>query len=275
MSNKLQGIHGLCIEIADQNFTTRLQKICEFFLNTSYGDWGMGSGLKTLDDFSYKLEILDCVTYVEVVLALAKTKPAVNLAEFTDEFTHILRRIQYANGKPEFISRNHFMCIDWIPNNKFIVEDITTTLTPTSLRATAIIDKLNWVLRHKITEQQQPELTTELVDELKPKLSDIPYVATTEFLQHAESFKNRFPECCIVNIVRPNWDLSDTIGTHLNISHLGFAFNSSEDDHIKFYHATSERKCVVQETLFDYMTRFKDSPTVRGFNVLVISPGYL
>ena len=83
-----------------------------------------------------------------------------------------------------------------------------------------------------------------------------------------------FPEYCIVNIVRPNWNLIEKIGTHLNISHLGFAIKDATAQQLKFFHATSEKQKVVQETLHVYMQRQQNSPTIRGINVLAISPGF-
>jgi hypothetical protein len=275
VARKLSEAHELCLTIAVLDDYERLQRLCNFFLGTEYGSWGEGSNLTSLDDFNYKFEKLDCVTYVEMVLALFKTTPVPNAAIFQEIFANNLRRIQYLNGKPQFLSRNHFMCLDWIPNNKYLVEDITPSLTLKCAMATAVIDKLNWVKKHKIMQNSNSTISDEIANSLKPQEISIPYIPTEEFLENQMAFKKKFPAYGIVNIVRPNWDLTEQIGTHMNISHLGFVFNAKDSQQLDFYHASSERKMVVQETLFDYMMRLKDSPTIRGFNVLVISPGYL
>ena len=108
-------------ELADLPLEVRLQEFCHCFLNSKYGGWEDGTDLESMDDFNFRLDTLDCVTYVEVVLALAKTAPG-------SSFTELLKRIHYKNGIPNFISRNHFTSLDWIPNNSFLVEDITQSL---------------------------------------------------------------------------------------------------------------------------------------------------
>lgn len=51
----------------------------------------------------------DCVTYMETVVALARSSK-------TDEFTEWLRAIRYDNGRVQWEQRNHYMT-DWIRNN--------------------------------------------------------------------------------------------------------------------------------------------------------------
>ncbi len=272
MKEQLIELQKICLDLAEHPLQQRLQQLCKHFLGTAYGPWQDGTSLESLDDFNYQLKVLDCVTFVEVVLALAKTRPISNLELFIGEFESILRSIHYASGTANFISRNHFMCCDWIPNNKFMVEDITTSLSPNYKNAVALIDKLAWVQHHPIMSSS--EISPEQTAKLQPITSNIPYIESNEFLNSTQHFINLFPDYSIVNIVRPNWDLTGRIGTHLNISHLGFAFKDRMQNDIIFYHATSEKQIVVQETLPVYLRRFIDSPTIRGFDVLVISPGY-
>jgi len=274
MSIQLTKLHSLCLEVAGKPLYTRLQILSDFFLGVEYGFWPDGSSLESLDDFDYRLDILDCVTFVEVALALAKTEPLENFTEFKQEFENVLRLIHYANGKPNFVSRNHFMSVDWILNNKFIVDDITCSLSDNAKMAEALIDKLTWVKRHKINKNSS-DLPESVIKKFQPQISRLPYIETNELLEQHLRFQNTFPEYCIVNIVRPNWDLTEKIGTHLNVSHLGFTFKDPLTQELSFYHASNDdRFKVVKDTLFGYMNRFKDSPTIKGINVLIITPGY-
>ena len=59
--------------------------------------------------FTISLNGFDCVTYVETILALARSATV-------DEFIAWMRRIRYDGGRPEWKRRNHYM-IFWIRNN--------------------------------------------------------------------------------------------------------------------------------------------------------------
>lgn len=273
MNQKLIPIYILCLDIKNKPFQDQLYAVANYFLGTKYGPWEDGTELESLDDFNVDLETLDCVTFVEVVLALAKTAPAENIEQFEVDFMRLLAQLHYKNGVPNFVSRNHFQCLDWIENNKFCVEDITGVLIKAPSQAVAIIDKLSWLRLHKINQAQELELTSNLEKSFSVQKSQIAYIPTEYFLNSYALFKQSFPEYSIVNIVRPNWDLTEQIGTHLNISHLGFVFKDSKSQDLMFYHASSNPKKVVNELLFTYMERCKDSPTIRGINVLAISPG--
>jgi len=83
---------------------------------------------------------------------------------------------------------------------------------------------------------------------------------------------NQLPELFILEIVRPNWDLTEKIGTHLNVSHLGFAFKKkskpeNKNDQWIFRHASSEEKKVVDVSLENYLKRYLHHETVKGINV--------
>lgn len=264
MNLQLQKLYDLCLKLDVNDLKSRLIALCDIFLGCKYGPWQDGASLESLDDFKYQLDQLDCITYPEVVLALAKTKPIRNSSDFVAVFENTLAQMHYANGIMNYKSRNHFMCLDWIPNNKHITNDITCGLAINTKQAVALIDKANWMrIKKDFTLENTPAVET-----------SIPYIETNFLLENYQDLIKKFPEYCIVNIVRPNWDLISTIGTHLNISHLGFAFKNSETNDIDFYHATSERMQVVKETLQVYMQRYQDSPTIRGINVLAINPGY-
>ncbi len=264
MNSQMQTLQAICSKLDASEIKSRLIALCEAFLGCKYGPWQDGTSLESLDDFKYQLDQLDCVTYPEVVLALAKTRPDTELKDFVNNFENILAGLHYDKGIKNFMSRNHFMCLDWIPNNKNLVKDVTTALTADAKTATALINKSNWMQLKKsfmLTNASAAE-------------TSVPYIETDFLLDNYTSLVSKFPEYCIVNIVRPNWDLTATIGTHLNISHLGLAFKNLKNNDIDFYHATSEGMIVIKETLQIYMQRFKDSPTIRGINVLTLNPGY-
>lgn len=260
--------------LKEQDLTQRLKAFAEFFLGTQYGAWVDGSTIDSDDDFNYQVDKLDCVTFVEIVLALAKIIPSDNYKTFSSDFENMLAAIHYTGRKRQFICRNHFMCLDWIPNNQFIVEDITLSLYANAKIAEAKIDKLSWLKKHNIFKSQELILPVELEEAWVCKLAKVAYLETKTILDQYERLYTLLPDATIFNIVRPNWDLKEQIGTNLNISHLGFVLKS-EGKKLIFYHATSvDEKQVVKQELRDYLLRYQDSPTIKGFNVLRIKPGF-
>lgn len=260
-------------DLVDAPLEVRLQHFAHKLLDVPFGAWDDGSDLLTEDDFKYNLGKLDCVTYVEVVLALAKNLPESN-------FLDLLRRIHYKNGMPNYLSRNHFMSLDWIPNNYFIVRDVTSNIALELKTATTVIDKLNWLK----TIRKNFTIPAHLINTLQPKKVISPYIATAHFLDNQSYYFDKFPEAGIACIVRPDWNMRDRIGTNLNISHLGFVFKDHVTQTLRFYHAsglvadeaatTELPKKVVNTDFCEYLARFIDSPTIRGCNILAITPGY-
>lgn len=274
MNNKLADLQKLCLTIKDDTFVKRLQTIAEFFMGVKYGPWQDGSSLESLDDFNYDLDTLDCVTYVEVVLALVKTHPTNNFAEFQQEFVSMLQSIHYAKSIPTYLARNHIHCLDWIANNSSLFNDVTKTICPRYKIASTTIDKLSWLKRQKISLDILLNFPAHIAEQVQPQESHVPYIESSELLNNYAKYVATFPDCTIINIVRPNWDLRERIGTHLNISHLGFAIKDHLNNDLKFFHATSEKLQVVQETLDVYMQRQLSSPTIKGINVLAVKPEY-
>ncbi|MDR2580419.1 MAG: D-alanyl-D-alanine carboxypeptidase/D-alanyl-D-alanine-endopeptidase [Fibromonadaceae bacterium] len=74
----------------------------------------MGEGISVFPSFKPRVHFkeMDCVTYMEHALALA-------YARNYDDFFNILQSIRYKNGVIDYKTRNHFLVVDWIANNKF------------------------------------------------------------------------------------------------------------------------------------------------------------
>lgn len=91
-----------------------------------------------LSDFAH----VDCVTYVEQVLALALAKDAAG-------FPDVLRRIRYKDGQIDYRARNHYFVSDWLPANAWFIRDVTAevgagvtqTMTKTISRKTFFAGK--------------------------------------------------------------------------------------------------------------------------------------
>lgn len=267
----------------------RLDFISQYFLSLPYENNPLGEG--TPNDFDdnprYRTDAFDCETYVDTVLALA-------LATNAQGFKHCIDNIRYKDGNVSFIARNHFASLDWIPNNQHqgFIHDITKTIInqnkqPIALEAKALIDKPNWYKKLPITRIRQNSASSE-EDQLKrleqlknigikstqAEVATIPYLPLSSLFNNAKEpddfIFRQIPHGAIISLVRPNWDLTQSIGTHLNISHLGFAF--WVNDTLMFRQASSLKHEVVDVPLINYLRDTLESPTIKGINVQVVAP---
>ncbi len=69
----------------------------------------------------FSLEHSDCVVFVEQTYAMA-------LSRSWEEFFWTLQRIRYKDGVIGVASRNHYTEVDWNPNNRWLVTDISAEL---------------------------------------------------------------------------------------------------------------------------------------------------
>lgn len=266
------------------NLSARIAVISRLFLNAPYALGALGEGPQGRYDQSplYRTDAFDCETYVDTVLALA-------LAHDLPSFQQKIRQIRYKNGHVSFIDRNHFTCLDWNRNNQRqgLVKDITPRLRDANhhavaLTAAALIDKPNWYQHLPISIIRLPnasskEQATRLVAlrqsgrPLPRAVSTLSYIPLSALFDHAGHANiplfNQIPHGAIIELIRPNWDLKQQIGTHLNVSHLGFAI--WDNGKLMFRHATSTQAHVVEVSLIDYLRETRKSPTIKGINIQV------
>jgi hypothetical protein len=96
-------------QLHEMPFSERLEHLSGVFLGTPYGELPLGEGSGPEPWPRWRLDKVDCQTYVETVLAMANAK---GLAEAK----HILDDIRY-KGEPSFENRNHFTEAQWLPAN--------------------------------------------------------------------------------------------------------------------------------------------------------------
>jgi hypothetical protein len=99
-------------KIADTHrlaFPDRIDALSKLFLGVPYGELPLGDGEGPEPGPRWRLDAVDCQTYVETVMAMANAR---NLSEARA----VLDDIRY-KGPPTFINRNHFTEAQWIPAN--------------------------------------------------------------------------------------------------------------------------------------------------------------
>jgi len=264
----------------------RLNWFSKHFKDTSYVLGSLGEGAKgRYDQFPrYRTDAFDCDTFVNIVIALA-------LSTSLDTFQQCVNDLRYKNGKVSYITRNHFTSIDWneYHQKRGLFKDITLTIQdennkPVAQYASVLIDKPSWYA-HKtlstiridkdkaIQEQRLMELKSKS-KALEVRTSNVPYLPFSALFSKQNKpnlyLFSQIPNGAIIEIVRPNWDLREEIGTYLDISHLGFAFWYNNT--LYFREASSQYGKVVDVPLVRYLEEAAKSPTIRGINIQVVLP---
>lgn len=263
----------------------RLAEISRLFLNKPYYLGALGEGLSgNYDQYPlYRVDAFDCLTFVETVLALS-------LADNLSSFKHNMQSIRYAEGRLSFVMRNHFTDLDWNSNSQRqgILNDITTTFhdehqQPIAKTARAEINKPAWYQHFSESKIRltvsSPALQRKRLEELKKRGQNLrAQVATIYYIPLTVLFDRKgkpnhyifqqIPDGAIVEIIRPNWDLTSVIGTHLNVSHLGFAF--WHKGVLLFRNASTLKGSVVDQPLIEYLSDALSSPTIKGINIQVV-----
>ena len=169
------------------------------------------------------------------------------------------------------------------------MKDITAFIvdqnnTPIYQVASAVIDKPSFYnhldqssIRLKSANKQ---LKARRLKELKimgqktqATLGTISYIPLKSLYSNGEEANeyvfNQIPDGSIIEIVRPNWDLTDQIGTHQNVSHIGFVFR--KNGILIFRDASSLKQQVSNTPLSEYLKKYLDSPTIKGINIQIPS----
>lgn len=269
------------------DISSRIETISAQFLGKPYLLGALGEGpAGDYDQFPlYRTDAFDCETYVDTVLALALTSNP-------GQFKRCINQVRYRDGHVSFTDRNHFTCLDWNQNNQRqgFVKDITATIrnehNQTVVQfARAVINKPSWydhmstknIRLNNVSPIEQTKRLQSLKHEgnqLDSMVSTIPYIPLSALFDKAgkanQYLFKQIPNAAVVEIIRPNWDLTKEIGTHLNVSHLGFVF--WKNGILIFRQASSVYNGVVDVPLIDYLRDAQKSPTIRGINIQVVLP---
>lgn len=250
--------------------TWDIAQACQDLLGVSYGGLPLNNlkagtveealaKLAFEEEFSHSFQQLDCVTYVETVMAMLLS--SLSHSKHQSLIQH-LKQIRYQQKPYSFLNRCHFLSVDWLPHNQRYLQDLTTSFNLPIGQTSARIDKPNWLCHHPVWQafNNQPLAS----DTVKAWLAQywpswtaieatVHYLPLETVIAHYDDIKKQLPSATLMTIVRPNWDLRNTIGSFLLMSHLGIIIKSNETM-LQFYHATSDSpKMVVEVQLLDYL----------------------
>jgi hypothetical protein len=236
--------------LPDEN--ARVTFASEQFLGTNYvlDPLGEGPGAKKDPDPLVRFDAVDCVTFVEEVLALTR-------APSLSEAKNVLQQIRYRGSQIAYEERNHFMEADWVPNNvrKGFVRDITAEVAGKDVLYDARKVTLDqWHARSDAKQLELPDGRAPIGDF---KMAVLPL---SKVVTHAKDI----PSGAIMLIAHTSSpDQSN------RISHVGFIIQKAGGTFVR--HASSIKKQVIDVPVAEFVDRlaagYKNWP-VSGFVLL-------
>jgi len=185
----------------------------------------------------------DCTTFVETVLALARTQESKG-------FYASLLAIRYRAGRHDFFGRNHFPEVDWIPGNiqVGILKDITVDLAQAAGKTAGLqkksIRKQAWFHAQLKSGRVARSIASEAAPDWSHDLTaEVPYVKIADVAVVA----SKIPTGTVINLVR-----ADSPKQPVVISHQGFVIQ--EDGKTFIRHSTPEGH-LRKDELVPYLNR--------------------
>lgn len=238
-----------------QSMEKSLEKTAEFFVGTPY----VAHTLEMTSDeaFVINLRELDCVTFVENVIALAETATSQELS--FDKFLSELRKLRYRDGNiGDYISRLHYTS-DWVYENekRGAVKNISERLG--GVKETK---KIDFMSTHR-NAYKQLKNDDEMWRKIIQREDSLNNRGGFYYLpNHTIALKSKeIPHMAMIAFV--------TSIKGLDTSHVGFSFR--KDGKLTFIHASSAAKKVMidKKTVYDYCMAQK---TCTGIMVVTIKP---
>jgi N-acetylmuramoyl-L-alanine amidase-like protein len=230
----------------------RVEAISALFLGVPYklGALGEGPDGEFDRDPLIRFDAFDCTTFVETVMALS-------LDSDLDSAMRTLQKIRYKDGQIGYATRNHFIEVDWVPNNvrAGYLRDITSDVAGRSaIKVSHTVSKRKWYLRKTVaglegefTEDEKKHLVSKLqhlgsqLPDQRATLTALPLKALPQALAH-------IPSGTIANLVH-----ADRPDGRTMVSHQVFLIKKTDGWYIR--HAASGK--AVEDDPIDILARYK------------------
>jgi hypothetical protein len=196
----------------------RVEAISALFMGAPYklGPLGEGPDGKFDRDPLIRFDAFDCTTFVETVMALA-------LNGHLDAATRTLQKIRYKGGQIQYATRNHFIELDWVPNNvrAGYLRDITADVAGRyAVKVGKVISKRRWYGRKSLasleggfTKDERQQLISKLRN-LGRRLPDERATLTVLPLKALPQALSKIPSGTIANLVHADRREKGTIVSH-------------------------------------------------------------
>ena len=224
---------ALVAQDADAPIAERLLRMSERFINTPYVLSPLGEGQGVDPDPAFRLDAVDCLTFVEQSVALGLARGEADVAP-------LLENLRYAST-PSYEDRNHLMEAQWLPNNirKGFLVDVTRRYAgEDAVPVTKTLTPLTW--------QSRSSLALALPKERRPvgtySLNMLPL---ERVLAHARSI----PAGTILVVLREDLPLKAT-----RVTHLGFVVQRKKRTYLRHASRGGYNR-VVDEDLETFLAR--------------------
>ncbi|MBZ4395095.1 DUF1460 domain-containing protein [Myxococcus sp. MISCRS1] len=227
------GFAALVAQATEAPLSERLLSMSARFINTPYVLSPLGEGSGVDPDPTFRLDAVDCLTFVEqsMALGLARSEPEVGA---------LLEHIRYART-PSYEDRNHLMEAQWLPNNirKGFLRDVTRALGgEDTVSVTKTLTKTTWQSRSsqslQLPRERQPTGTFAL-----------DMIPLEKVMAHARDI----PSGTILVVMREDLPLKAT-----RITHLGFVVQRKHRTFLRHASRGGYNR-VVDEDLETFLTR--------------------
>jgi D-alanyl-D-alanine carboxypeptidase/D-alanyl-D-alanine-endopeptidase (penicillin-binding protein 4) len=212
---------------AINNINERINYFSDKLKNKPYFLGPMGEGRSIYPSYKQRVNFseMDCLTYMEHVLALAYSKNYSN-------FFNTLQGIRYKNGIIDYNMRNHFLIVDWLLYNQLRVESEDLEIG-------------NFLLLEKEIDRKKFFNDSNMVN---PKMS-IPFLPKEKAIIYADTVKFAKDTIFAVAI------LSELPG--LDAAHTGFVVGSNKRGGLMFRHASQLKGKVIEQPLSEFLKATK------------------
>jgi hypothetical protein len=234
----------------------RIEAVSQLFLSTPYKRSPLGEGAEGVFDRDplIRFDAFDCTTFVETVLALS-------LESDLDSGMRILQKIRYKDGKIDYLTRNHFTELDWVPNNikAGFLRDITTEIAgQDAVEVSKTISKRQWYLRKSIASfhgrfsEDEKHCLLPALRALGEQFPDQRATLPVLPIQDLPRIIERIPSGAIVNLVR-----ADQAGRTTIVSHQALLIKKNDKWYVR--HASSIGRAVEDDPVFYDLSQYRDS----------------
>lgn len=281
----LEKLHQLALSISTEPFYEKILNFSQYFIGKPY-DYNIGEKLISWDEHQNQLSLInvnsfDCISYVEMVLALSKINPVpYDGTLFITMLTNNLTGLMFSSKNTNYISRNHFLDTEWLSYNANIIGVNAFANLAYTKNKTALINKsglLNTQL-HNYAEKYLPlkqhlnffNKYQKSLDTIKPALSKISYITFSDFLTHEKTLTNRLGnKIYLFVMMMDNPKMLELTNSEHNVAHVGIAFIHNNKIYIR--HATSIGDKAVEEQLLSTIAKSKKhSKIFPGFTLFEI-----
>jgi 3D (Asp-Asp-Asp) domain-containing protein len=191
----------------------------------------------------------DCVTFCEQMLAMSIS------GSYAEMLQH-LQRLRYRNGTVDFRARNHFMMADWLPNNAWLIEDVTKLVGGhLTARMTKTIDRAAFLRKMGVRDAS--------VAAIPPQTMTIDYIPKENLSAIKSKLQGGEMVCIVQN--QPG----------IFIAHTGFIIRDRFGN-VLFRHASPrfDARQVIDEFFDDVVKQLGRDPNRAGMVLLRARPQF-